>query len=435
MLRDIDGIKMGPFGSALTLDSLSEAGYRVYGQENVMQKDFSCGQRFLSEDRYAELFAYGVRPGDVLLTMMGSAGRCAVVPDGIEPGIMDSHLVRLRLDHASFDSRFLARVIDDAPYVRAQFDAMAKGSIMAGLNSSLVKNLLLCQPPVAEQKIIVELLDRATEVIDALIVKKQQLIELLQEKRTALISHAVTKGLDPHVRMRDSGIAILATIPAAWRVLPLRRVLERVKQGWSPECDERPAAEGAWGVLKTSCINGGAFDEMQNKSLPADRPPQPDLEVKAGDLLMCRASGSGDLVGVTVLVDACRPRLTFPDLMFRLVLDRHQAHPPYISYVLNSLPLRAQIERELSGSVGLARKFRQSKVPSLVVPLPPLDEQVRIADATQRRAAEIDGLIASVEAAVDQIREYRSALITAAVTGQIDVRTYRRDPEEALETS
>lgn len=146
-------------------------------------------------------------------------------------------------------------------------------------------------PPVPEQCAIAAFLDRKTAQIDALIAKKERLIELLDEKRTALITQAVTKGLNPNVPMKDSGVEWLGRMPAHWEVTRLRHVLSRIEQGWSPECENREASGAEWGVLKAGCVNRGAFTPSEHKALPGALQPPEELEIREGDLLMSRASG------------------------------------------------------------------------------------------------------------------------------------------------
>ena len=90
-----DGIRIGPFGSSLKSEFISLSGYKVYGQENIINNDFTLGWRFINEDKFSELSEYEITPGDVLVTMMGTTGKCKIVPPGIEKGIMDSHLIRM----------------------------------------------------------------------------------------------------------------------------------------------------------------------------------------------------------------------------------------------------------------------------------------------------------------------------------------------------
>lgn len=194
-LRPVDGIKIGPFGSQLKLDQMSRSGYKVYGQANVIANDFAVGSKFVDSEKYDELSTCEVRPGDLLVTMMGTSGRCASVPQGAAAGIMDSHLLRLRMG-ARVDVNFAAFIVNDSSYVKEQIAAIGKGSIMLGLNSSMVKDIVLALPPLSEQAIVLRYLDAATANLDKAIDAARREIDLLREYRTRLIADVVTGKLD-----------------------------------------------------------------------------------------------------------------------------------------------------------------------------------------------------------------------------------------------
>ena len=199
-------------------------------------------------------------------------------------------------------------------------------------------------PPVSEQAALIEFLDQKTAQIDALIAKKQQLLEKLAEQRTALISHAVTKGLDPNAPMKDSGVAWLGEVPEHWERMLLVRVVSGFEQGWSPSCDERQASLDEWGVLKSGCVNYGVFQESMHKTLPSGVDPIRSLEVKSGDVLMCRASGSKHLIGSVGLVKKCRQRLIFSDKNYRISLNSNRVDPDFFVLAMRSKYMRDQIE-------------------------------------------------------------------------------------------
>jgi type I restriction enzyme S subunit len=144
--------------------------------------------------------------------------------------------------------------------------------------------------------------------------------------------------------------------------------------------------------------------------------------VHEGDLLMSRASGSRDLVGSVALVRRCRPRLLLCDKVFRLHVNPGSAHKAFLAYSLNSRFARWQIEILLSGGSGLANNIAQALVKDLVVVAPTIDEQLSIAAFLDRETARITALVAKVREAIDRLKELRIALISAAVTGKIDVR-------------
>jgi type I restriction enzyme S subunit len=190
------GIRIGPFGSSLKSEFLSTSGYKVYGQENVINNDFELGWRYISEEKFLELSDYEIISGDVLITMMGTTGKCKVVPQGIEKGIMDSHLIRMRIDDIKFQSSLFADLINDSDYIFNQIKMMSKGSIMEGLNTSTIKQIMLVVPSRDEQDDIVQYLEIEIKKTNAAISAIKKEISLLQEYRTALISEAVTGKID-----------------------------------------------------------------------------------------------------------------------------------------------------------------------------------------------------------------------------------------------
>lgn len=281
--------------------------------------------------------------------------------------------------------------------------------------------VLLPLVPETDQAVIASHLDRATTRIDTLIAKKTRFIELLREKRQALITHAVTKGLDPNVPMKDSGVEWLGKVPAHWKAVMLRRAVSSFQQGWSPDCDGRPAEVDEWGVTKSGCVNGGVFREKENKALPARFEPRPSLEILDGDVLMSRASGSPSLIGSAAYVSNPRRGLIISDKIFRL-LPTTQTDPKFLVYSLGSSPLRRQIEQAIGGAEGLANNLSQQSIKELWMAQPPLNEQMEIVTHLDRATSRIDTLIAKTERSIELLREHRTALITAAVTGKIDLR-------------
>ena len=289
------------------------------------------------------------------------------------------------------------------------------------LNRELMRDATLIVPPLPEQRAIGAFLDRETAQIDALIAKKERLLALLEERRTALITRAVTKGLDPAVPMKESGVEWLGKVPADWQVVRLRHVLTGLQQGWSPDCENRLAEDDEWGVLKAGCANRGRFEQSEHKALPASLTPLLELEVSPGDVLMSRASGSEELVGSVAYVDACRPRLLLSDKLFRLKPQTRRIDPQFLVAALNSRVARAQIEVEISGAGGLANNIGQQTVRNLFLGLPPVSEQQAIVARLEKANARFARLASHVAEAIALLREYRTALISAAVTGQIDV--------------
>jgi type I restriction enzyme S subunit len=295
------------------------------------------------------------------------------------------------------------------------------GSTRDKLTQGSMNDIPIPWPPIAEQIQIATFLDRETAKIDALIAEQQHLIELLKEKRQAVISHAVTKGLNPDAPMQPSGIEWLGEVPAHWTVASVRRVVRRIEQGWSPDCFSRPAEFDEWGVMKSGCVNRGIFVEQENKALPETLDPVSEYEIHAGDVLMSRASGSPELVGSTAYIDATRPRLMLSDKIFR-IHPRPNIDCKFFVAVFNSRVMRSQIERSISGAEGLANNLPQSAMKGFFIVVPPTDEQHSIVSFLANETAKLDTLTTEAQCAIDLLLERRTALISAAVTGQIDVR-------------
>lgn len=195
LLNEFQGIKIGPFGSALKSEFIMATGYKVYGQENVIANDFNAGYRFINDEKFSELMVYELKSGDVIVTMMGTTGKAKVVPEGIERGIMDSHLIRMRFNNLAQPS-FISLLINDSFYLFTQFKIYSKGSIMEGLNSSIIKSLVIALPPANEQEKIMQYLTQKLGEVDEILKKEIQGIDHLKEYRAALISEVVTGKID-----------------------------------------------------------------------------------------------------------------------------------------------------------------------------------------------------------------------------------------------
>lgn len=369
-----------------------------------------------------EIGYQGVRVGDLVVHAMdGFAGAIGVSDSGGKATPVYSVLTPRRpTETQAHYYAYLLRHLAQSGFI----SSLAKGirERSTEFRFAELKEIWLPVLPFAEQRDIAAFLDRETARIDALMAKKERLIGLLQEERTALITRAVTKGLDPTVPMRGSGTEWLGEIPAQWEVKRLRNVVARIEQGWSPDCENREADEDEWGVLKAGCVNRGAFLESEHKALPAGVTPIASLEIAEGDLLMSRASGSRDLVGSVAVVPKCRPQLLLCDKVFRLHPYVERADRNYLAYAMNSRVVRAQIEVAVSGGNGLANNIAQEVVKDLLFAQPQLPEQRTIVACLDRETARIEALVVKVREAIERLKELRTALISAAVTGKIDLR-------------
>lgn len=298
---------------------------------------------------------------------------------------------------------------------------LASAATIGIMNQDKTKELWITLPPISEQYLITRFLDHETARIDALIAEQQRLIELLKEKRQAVISHAVTKGLDPTAPMKDSCVEWLGEVPAHWKVVRVKHVIQSFEQGWSPQCDNVPIEnDEEWGVLKVGCVNGGIFSLTENKRLPDNLEPIPALSLKAGDVLISRAN-TRELVGNAALVDLDQPNLMLSDKLFRLRTTGDML-PKYLVFYLGTSAVRYQIELDATGASSSMFNIGQAIIKELPIPVPSVTEQQDI--VTKLEASLNDLYLLQKEAQLTQklLHERRSALISAAVTGKIDVR-------------
>ena len=158
-------IKIGPFGSQLKKSELVASGVHVIGIENVLAVSFDgLGSRYITEDKFRSLSSVEVKPGDVLITMMGTIGEVCVVPPTISKSIMDLHLLRFRPNRALWSPEYVSWLMKGSAVVRDALNNRAHGAIMKGLNSSIIRSLPAPLPPLNEQERIVKLLDEANEL-------------------------------------------------------------------------------------------------------------------------------------------------------------------------------------------------------------------------------------------------------------------------------
>lgn len=184
--------QMGPFGGMLTQLLQTDTGFKLYGQENTISRDFSKGSRWVSEATFRELSRYELKPGDIMLTRKGTLGKCASFPSGAVRGIADSDTIRIRLNHSLFSHWMLENTLQYASYVSEQIALEKRGAILAGLNTSIIDNLLIAVPPMNEQQKIAAFGTKMLEKNSSLRENLISSIDRLKEYRAALITAAVT---------------------------------------------------------------------------------------------------------------------------------------------------------------------------------------------------------------------------------------------------
>ena len=199
-------MKIGPFGSALKKEFYTESGVKVYAQENIFQEDFTIGEYYISEERFQTLKGCKLEPGDLVISMMGTIGACAIFPNDAEPGIMNSHLLRLQLKEDIYPE-YIHQLLRDSQNIRCQIDRLSVGSIMSGLSSSVVQKLVFPIPSLDEQRKIADFLIQ----IDKTITLHQREFFTLYENLIIQFTINVNKKITP-LRVIKLSIGSISTI-------------------------------------------------------------------------------------------------------------------------------------------------------------------------------------------------------------------------------
>lgn len=377
--------------------------------------DIASSSRQITDTGLSSCGASLVPEGSIILSTRAPIGSLGIAADTL----CTNQGCKTLVPSAALSSRFYAYLLTS---VTGELNARGKGTTFLELSGDALAAFTVPLPSNEEQTAIAAFLDRETGKIDALVAEQETLIALLKEKRQAVISHAVTKGLNPSAPMKNSGIEWLGEVPAHWEVKRLKNVVPVIEQGWSPEAIDRLAEGDEWGVLKSGCVNHGVFRDTEHKTLPLGVVPPNGLEVSIGNLLMSRASGSIELIGSAALVERCSYRLIMSDKIFRLDVNHAECTNTFLVRVLGSSALRTQIVQAISGAEGLANNIGKGAIREFWLALPPLPEQSAIVAYLDQQTATFDALTAEAERAITLLKEHRSALISAAVTGKIDVR-------------
>ncbi len=351
-------------------------------------------------------------PGDVLFGKLRPY--LAKVHKATVDGMCSTEILVLRPKLVSQD--YLFYYLLNSEFIKT-VNSSTYGTKMPRANWGFIGNLLIPNISLQDQSTIAAFLDRETARIDALIAKKQRFIELLEEKRQAVISHAVTKGLDPDAEMRDSGVEWIGEVPAGWEISRLGLISESLQTGpFGSQLHSSDYIEDGIPVINPSNIQDGTIvpdskctiDDNKLKRLIRHR-------LTAGDIIFARRGDMGRC--------ACITRETEGWLCgtgsIRIRLNK-SAHPEFVMAYLSTQGVKGHLLIESVGST--MDNLNTSILSRIPVVLPSLEEQKAIMEKVSVRIGQIDEMLSNTSESVSKLREYRTALISAAVTGKIDVR-------------
>ncbi len=359
------------------------------------------------------------RDGDVLIAKItpcfenGKGAIATNLENGIGFGTTELHVLR---PLSTIDVQYLFYLTISHGFRNVGAAYMYGAGGQKRVPTDFIKNLKHPIPSLDEQHAIATFLDRETTHIDTLISKKQRQIELLQEKRAALISHVVTKGLNPNAKMKDSGIEWLGEIPEHWEVIRLKHITSHIVDCLhaTPVYSE----DGLYPAVRTADVKPGILDTTNVK-----RVSEEEFKLRISRLKPIKDdivySREGERFGIAALVpedqEIC---LSQRMMMFRCkegIIDS-----AFLMWQLNGKGVYIQAEQDVIGST--SPHVNVETIRNFWLTLPPYQEQLKILDHINREVRSIDNLISKINCSMKKLNEYRTALISAAVTGKIDVR-------------
>ncbi|MEB7446659.1 restriction endonuclease subunit S [Arthrobacter koreensis] len=367
----------------------------------------------------SQIAAFTLRAGDTLITKDSETsddiGLAAYVPESLDEVVCGYHLAVYRprdVRYGAFIKRFF-----DSKYAKSLLDVSAQGVTRVGLGQSALKNLLLPVPPVEEAVAIASYLDHETAEIDAFIADQEDLIELLIERRSATITQAVTKGLNLTVPMKDSGSLWLGKVPDAWHVSRLTRYFDVVLGKMLDAGKEKHPDAEMLPYIRAANIQDSGLELSDVNSMPFTAAEAANLSIRSGDLLVVE----GGSIGTSYLVPQNMDGWSFQKTVNR-VRSKGVSLTSFLQYVLRSYRDAGILGMLCNGST--IAHLTAEKLLNLVIPMPSPQEQGDIVAYLDRETAEIDAAIADAKEAIELSKERRAALISAAVTGKIDVRNH-----------
>jgi type I restriction enzyme S subunit len=369
-----------------------------------------------------QIAKFELKSNDIIITKDSETADdiaiAAYVPNDL-PGVICGYHLALIRPNEGVSGAFIKRLFD-SNYIRSKVATLANGLTRVGLSHAAISGLELPVPPLDEQLAIASFLDGETAKIDALVAEQRRLVELLREKRQAVISHAVTKGLDPTVPMKPSGIPWLGDIPEHWETIILKRLVDTqrpITYGIVQPGQSDPT--GSFMIRGGDYSNGWCDPDNVFRVSAEIEVPYARSRMKTGDLIITIV-GAG--VGSVAIVPDWLDGANITQTSARIALDPKKADTCFVCYALQGIVGEKNLDLYVYGSA--QPRLNISHIDSYLMTVPPLNEQQLIAAVVREKIGKFDSLITEAERAILLLQERRTALISAAVTGKIDVRDF-----------
>ena len=382
------------------------------GELNLTEKN----TKYISPELSAETRLFRINKEDVLISMtdmspkMGLLGKTMIFPFEGEY-YLNQRVGRIKIDNKKMLTKFY-HYSANTDNVRNQLKQEVYPNVQFNLSSETIKSGTIPLPPLTEQTQIANFLDTKTQQIDKLIQNKQQKIKLLQEKRIAVINHAVTKGLNPDVEMKDSGVEWIGEIPVGWESTIVKRITLEHKQGYY---SEEKYDDTGYKLLRITDISDDTnvdFSLCPFYELPEDIAS--GFLLKVGDFVFARSGTIGRFGFIQE-----RVKSVFASYLIRFRFHK-KLSSKFLKYYFQSTIFKDGLMSDLHG--GANKNIHAENIKNQFVVFPILVAQQQIANFLDTKTQQIDDLISKEQRKIELLKEYRQSLISDAVTGKIDVR-------------
>lgn len=366
----------------------------------------------------AQIERFTLRKDDVIITKDSETADDIGIPTYVPnelPGVVCGYHLSMIRPRRNVSGKFIKRLFN-SHYLRAKLEISAQGLTRVGLGQYAIDNLDIPLPSYVEQCAIATFLDRETSRLDTLIAKQEKLIDLLQEKRQAMISHAVTKGLNPDAKLKDSGVEWMGIIPDGWGRTQIKHIV-KIPVTDGPHETPEFLDEGV-PFVSAEAVSSGVVDFTKIRgyiSREANAKYSQKYVPKRNDIFMVK---SGATTGVAAIVETDDEFNIWSPLA--VIRCNNQMSPKFVLNFVRSTNFQEAVT--LNWSFGTQQNIGMGVIENLFVTVPPLSEQIRIAEYLDKETSKIDSLIEKARRSIELAIEHRAALISAAVTGKIDVR-------------
>ena len=352
-----------------------------------------------------------VKPGDILIALTGATiGKIGQVPETNEKILLNQRVGKLSSDSSNYYKYILS-----SDLIKKQINLIADGSAQENISNEDIGNFEIFDIDKTTKKQIANYLDKKTAKIDATIAKNEELIELLEEKRVALINQVVTKGLNPDAPIKDSGVKWIGEIPEHWNISRLKFLINKNAQ-YGANCEPEPdETKFDYRYVRITDIDDDA--SLKDNIVYLCKEDAKGFVLKEGDILFAR---SGATVGKTYLYDSSDGDCCFAGYLIRYVPNKLLLNPKYLLYFSFSKSYTEWIK--IVSTQATIQNVSADKYDNLIISLPDVNEQNKIVSFLDDKITNINKTISKIQENIILLEEYKTSLIHHIVTGKIDVR-------------